>query len=51
MESGADQKMTGKGRRGKCRWPPDLAVRRDPLGRVKGMGGRVARVHEVGEGG
>ena len=40
-ESGADQKGTGKGRRGKWRCPPDLAVRMEPLGRVNGMGGRV----------
>ena len=41
-ESGAVQNGTGKGRRGKWRWPPDWAVRREPLGRVKGIGGRVA---------
>ena len=50
-ESGAVQNGTGKGRRGKWRWPPDWAVRREPFGRVKGIhrwkGGRV---HEVGEG-
>ena len=40
--SGADQNGTGKGRRGKCRCPPDRAVRIDPLGRVKGMGGSWA---------
>jgi hypothetical protein len=41
-ESGAVQKGTGKGRRGKWRWPPDWAVKREPFGRVKGIGGRVA---------
>ena len=41
-ESGAVQNGTGKGRRGKWRWPPDWAVRREPLGKVKGIGGRVA---------
>ena len=41
-ESGAVQNGTGKGRRGNRRWPPDWAVRREPLGRVKGKGGRVA---------
>ncbi len=47
-ESGAVQKGTGKGRRGKWRWPPDWAVRREPFGRVKGMSGRCGRVHEMG---
>ncbi len=41
-KSGAVQNGTEKGRRGNWRWSPDLAVRREPLGRVKGMGGRVA---------
>jgi hypothetical protein len=51
MKSGADQKGTGNGRRGKCRWSPDWVVRRDPFGRVKGMGmWKSSRVHEVGEG-
>ena len=40
--SGADQNGTGKGRRGKWRCPPDRAVRIDPLGRVKGIGGSWA---------
>ena len=41
-ESGAVQKGTGNGRRGKWRLPPDWAVRREPLGNVKGMGEREA---------
>ena len=41
-ESGAVQKGTGKGRRGKWRCPPDWVVWREPFGRVKGIGVRVA---------
>ena len=41
-ESGVVQKGTGKGRRGKWRCPPDWAVRREPFGRVKDIGIRVA---------
>ena len=41
-ESEAVQNGTGKGRRGKWRRPPDWAVRREPFGRVNGIGGRVA---------
>jgi hypothetical protein len=54
-EIGGGPKKDGKGRsgRGKCRWPPAVAVADErPVREGEGNGGKGGRVHDVvGEGG